>query len=174
MAKILRFPHARASTGAGSAAPSFARASRVISGTPFSDASRTSGSQCAAGMPRPREGSRQQLTVGSASESASATAFVPPRASITKSDVIMDGTIVCAVQTCQGFATRKTTFLTECDAIGSMMDPSHIIAARLKALRLELGFKSQVAFAVKRCRNTAAEGSQIGPQIIFASCKLYC
>lgn len=30
-----------------------------------------------------------------------------------------------------------------------MMDPPHIVAARLKALRLELGFKSQSAFAAK-------------------------
>lgn len=30
-----------------------------------------------------------------------------------------------------------------------MMDPPHIVAGRLKALRLELGFKSQTAFAAK-------------------------
>jgi transcriptional regulator with XRE-family HTH domain len=30
-----------------------------------------------------------------------------------------------------------------------MMDPPHIVSARLKALRIELGYKSQTAFAAK-------------------------
>lgn len=30
-----------------------------------------------------------------------------------------------------------------------MMDPPHIVAARLKALRIELGFASQTAFAAR-------------------------
>jgi transcriptional regulator with XRE-family HTH domain len=61
----------------------------------------------------------------------------------------MDGNIVCTVQTCQEFATRKTTFSKKYVAIGPMMDPPEIVAARLKALRGELGFKTQTAFADK-------------------------
>lgn len=68
---------------------------------------------------------------------------------MTKSDVIMAPNIVCAVQTSQAFATRKTTFSVKYGAIGSMMDPPHIVSARLKALRIELGYKSQTAFAAK-------------------------
>lgn len=66
-----------------------------------------------------------------------------------ESHVIMDAMIVCTMQTSQAFATRKTTFLAGCGSISAMMEPPHIIGARLKALRLELGFKSQVAFARK-------------------------
>lgn len=68
---------------------------------------------------------------------------------MTESGVIMDPTLVCTVQTCQEFATRKTTFGSICGAIKSMMDAPEIIAKRLKALRKELGYKTQVEFAAK-------------------------
>lgn len=142
---VVRFPvrrHARASSGLPAIS---AKASSVISGTPFSAASLDKGSQCPEGMPLVR----QTETVGSASESACATALVPPRASMTESGVIMDPTLVCTVQTCQEFATRKTTFGSICGAIKSMMDAPEIIAKRLKALRKELGYKTQVEFAAK-------------------------
>jgi len=135
----------QARTSSSLRAAKSAKASRVISDTPRSVANRDSASQCAEGIPR----TRQLLTVGSACDSADATALVPPRELITESGVIMEGTIVCTVQTCQGFATRKTTFGPECDAINGMMDPPDKVARRLKALRKELGFSTQVGFAAK-------------------------
>ena len=145
MSNVVRFPgrrHARASSGLPAIS---AKASNVISGTPFSAANLDKGSQCPEGMPRVR----QTDTVGSASDSACATALVPPRASMTESGVIMDPTLVCTVQSCQEFATRKTTFGSICGAIKSMMDAPEIIAKRLKALRKELGFETQVEFATR-------------------------
>lgn len=64
-----------------------------------------------------------------------------------ESHVDMAANIVCIVQTSQGFATRKTTFSADCGVIDAMMDPADLVSARLKALRTELGFKSQAAFA---------------------------
>lgn len=66
---------------------------------------------------------------------------------MTKSDVIMAPNIVCAVQTSQVFAFRKTTFSAKDVEIGGMIDPPDIIGKRLEALRVELGFKTQTAFA---------------------------
>lgn len=57
---------------------------------------------------------------------------------MTESAVIMGKTIVCDLQTSQGFAFRKTTFGTGCDAIRPMPDPREVIFGRLDALRLEL------------------------------------
>lgn len=68
---------------------------------------------------------------------------------MTESGVTMDATIVCTMQTCQEFATRKATFGPEYGAISTMMDPPEIVGNRLKALRKELGFKTQVEFAQK-------------------------
>lgn len=149
MATILPFPN-HVLTSADSPAASSARASSVISGTDRSAASRAKGNHRADGMPPlPLPLARQPLTVDGSNDSASATALVPPSASMTKSGVIMPPNIVCTVQTCQEFATRKTTFSGNYAAIGSMMDPPHIVSARLKALRIELGYKSQSAFAAK-------------------------
>ncbi len=145
MGNVVRFPvrrHARASSGLPAIS---AKASNVISGTPFSAAMRDKGSQCPEGMPLVR----QTLTVGTARDSACATALVPPRASMTESGVIMDATLVCTMQACQEFATRKTTFAGEYGPIASMMDKPEVIAKRLKALRKELGYKTQVEFAAK-------------------------
>lgn len=115
----------------------------MISATPRSDASLAKASQCPDGIPR----LRQTLTVEGASESADATALVPPSASMTESDVIMRPKIVCTVQTSQGFATRKTTFHTGCDAIQGMIDPPHVVAGRLEALRKELKIEKEHEFA---------------------------
>lgn len=147
MGNVIRFAHqARASAGSGFGVPSCsARASNVIFGTPRSDAKRDKASQCVEGMPR----SRQLLTVESACESSSASAFVPPRASIMKSDVIMASNIVRTVRTCQGFATGETTFPVGCGAIGASMDPPEKIGRRLIALRyaVKYGNRKQAAFA---------------------------
>lgn len=115
----------------------------MISAIPCSDASLAKASQCPDGIPR----LRQTLTVEGASESADATALVPPSASMTESDVIMRPKIVCTVQTSQGFATRKTTFRTGCDAIQGMIDPPHVVAGRLEALRKELKIEKEHEFA---------------------------
>lgn len=124
--------HARAPLASTtSRASSFARASKVISARPRSAAMPDKASQCADGIPR----TLQTLTVDGASESASASDLVPPRASITESDVIMDGTIVCTLQTCQEFANRQPTFEAKCDAMGSMTDPREIIVWRLEGLK---------------------------------------
>jgi DNA-binding XRE family transcriptional regulator len=147
MGELVKFPDHQARASTGSWAPISARASKVTSAIPRSEDNLTSASQYPDGMPPGRV--RQPLTVGGTSESASATALVPPSESMTKSGVIMPANIVCTVQTCQVFATRKTTFSKKCGAIEVMMDPPHVIAARLKALRIELGFKTQVAFAEK-------------------------
>lgn len=138
--------HARArSISAGVNAPSSAKASKVISRMPRSEAIWESGSQYADGMPR----QRQQLTVEADKESSEATSVVPPSSLMTKSGVIMPPKLVCAVQTCQVFATGKTTFSPKSDVMGSMMDPPEIISGRLRALRQELGYKTQTSFATK-------------------------
>lgn len=117
----------------------------MISVLPRSDAKRTKASQCSDGMPRVR----QQLTVEAFSDRAVATALVPPSKLMMESDVTMGENVVCAMQTCQEFANRKTTFPAKCDAISHMIDPPEIVSSRLKALRKELGFKTQVEFAEK-------------------------
>ena len=147
MTNVVRLAlHGRTPAGsAGSRSSNLAKDSKVISLMPCSDARCASESQYADGMPR----TRQPLTVGKATDRAAATALVPPSESMTESGVIMGRTIVCTVQTCQEFATRKTTFGSKYDAINDMMDPPEIVGARLKALREELGFKTQVKFAEK-------------------------
>jgi hypothetical protein len=129
MGMLLRFPrrHARASFFD----PSMAKASKVIPDTPACDARRTKANQCSAGIPR----TRQTLTVEGASDKADDNALVPPRESMTESDVIMDATIVCTMQTCQEFATRQPTPGTKYGAIGPMIDPRETIAWRLKGLK---------------------------------------
>jgi len=134
MGNVIRLPknHVRASLfSAVSRASRLAKASNVISDTPWSDASRAKASQCADGMPR----TRQTLTVGVAKAKAKATAFVPPKASMTESDVIMAGNIVCIVQTCQEFATRQPTLGTKYGAMGPMIDPRETIVWRLQGLK---------------------------------------
>jgi transcriptional regulator with XRE-family HTH domain len=71
---------------------------------------------------------------------------------MTESHVTISDTVVCTMQTCQEFATRKTTFDPKCGAILPMMDPMdppEVIAKRLESLRKELGFKTQSEFAAK-------------------------
>lgn len=130
MTNIVKFPGAH--VGASSTIRD--KDSNVISEMPRSAARRTSDRTRLDGIPRVR----QTLTVGTESESASATALVPPRESMTESDVSMEGTIVCGLQTCQGFANRKTTFGTSYGAMGLMPDPREVIFGRLEALRFEL------------------------------------
>lgn len=155
MGIVIRFPrHGRPAPAASAASrlSSCASASNVISGMPRSDASRAKDSQCADGMPL----TRQTLTVGSASTSASATAFVPPKASITESDVIMERKIVCTMQTSQGFATRQPTFLPKyvamrpmTDVLDPLVDPPEVVAKRLEALRKRYGINTQSEWAEK-------------------------
>jgi hypothetical protein len=149
MGMLVRFTgqhHVRASA----TDPILAKASKVISASPRSEAKRDKASQCVGGMPR----TRQTLTVEGASDSAEDTALVPPSASMTESVVIMDQTVVCETQTSQEFAFRKTTFVTGCDAIRPMPDSREVIFGRLEALRLELhaidpkaGFDAEGRFA---------------------------
>lgn len=147
MGTVHRFPphgHVRISS-ADCFDPILARESKVISGSPRSRASRAKDNQCAAGIPR----ARQTLTVDGASDRDEASLLVPPSESMTVSGVIMDGTIVCTVQTCQEFAPRKTTFGAECAAITGMIDPPDVIGNRLEALRKELKIRTQDQFAEK-------------------------
>jgi len=138
--------HERASsTSDGVAGPAIAdRASKVTALTPFSEANRARLAKCVGGMPR----LRQQLTDDLLSDSAEATALVPPRALMTESGVLMDANLVCTMQTCQEFASGQTTFGAGCGAIEPMrMDPPHVISARLDALRKELKIATDQAFA---------------------------
>ncbi|HYM31835.1 MAG TPA: helix-turn-helix transcriptional regulator [Candidatus Cybelea sp.] len=136
MGILLRFPGRRAHVRAPSAVSRIsASASKVRSDIPFDEANWTSGRQCFEGMPR----RRQVLTVGSGSERAEATALVPPSESMTESVVIMEPNLVRTVRTCQEFATGETTFIPEYGPMEPMQDPNDIIAARLRALRKELG-----------------------------------
>lgn len=120
-------------------------ASNVTVFTPRRSANRTSAGQRREGMPR----RRQRLTVGVASDSADATACVPPSESMTEPGVTMDSTIVCTMQTCQGFAAGETTFGAKYGAIGGMIDPRDVIAGRLDALRKELGIETDTKFATE-------------------------
>jgi transcriptional regulator with XRE-family HTH domain len=90
-----------------------------------------------------------RLTVGGSKESAEATELVPPSASMMDDGVFMPDINVRVARTCQEFAKGETTFPWECGAIGAVIDDPKIVGARLKALRLELGYKSQTAFAEK-------------------------
>lgn len=152
MATVLRFRnHAHAPSdkdslslrAAKSAAARSAKTSKVISIFPTSAAKATTAAQWGAGMPRVC----QPLTVESDCPSAPATAPVLPRSTMIDFQDAMSGTLVRTMRTCQGFATCETTNAKNYVAIGSMTDPDRIIAARLKALRLELGYKHQNAFA---------------------------
>ena len=141
MGKVIPFHDARTSAPSDSA-----RASKVMSGRPFSAAKWTNAAQRDAGIPL----ARQVLTVLGGTPRASETAPVPPKASIAESGVSdMDGNIVRSLRTSQEFAKRETTENIDCGPIGSMIDPPEIIAARLKALRLALDFRTQKAFADK-------------------------
>lgn len=59
----------------------------------------------------------------------------------------MDDNIVRVVRTSQGFAKSEMTGTQKYVWLGTMTDPDQIIAARLKALRIALGYKHQNAFA---------------------------
>ena len=143
MGQIIRFLRQRTHARSTSRDLSSANASRVMPSTPFSEAKRASERQRSAGMPR----TRQTLTVGTARQRAEATALVPPSESMTESDVIIDMTVVCTMQTCQEFAPEQTTFRDGYGAIRPMIDPPHVIAGRLEALRVELNIGTQDKFA---------------------------
>jgi DNA-binding XRE family transcriptional regulator len=133
--------HARASDLSVAASDS-----NVMCSQPKSPAKRTMGSHRLAGIPR----SRQTLTVGDGNPSAVATLPVPPRSSITESHV-MGGTLICGLQTCQGFAFRKATgrrISAEMLVMAKTRTQSiDAVARRLKATRLALEYKKQNEFA---------------------------
>lgn len=141
--------HTRASAGsdAGSSflAAISAKTSKVISSRPRSAAKRTTPAQCGPGMPL----ERQPLTVESDCSRAVATAPVPPAASIMAPhvNVMMPQTIVRTVRTSQGFARRETTFSPLRVPIRGMVDHPEVIGPRLRALRIALGFHTQIKFA---------------------------
>lgn len=134
--------HARAS--ATSRAARSARASSVTPDTPRSAASATMADQWAAGMPL-RAAACQLLTVESDCPSASATAPVPPQATMIDFQSVMDGNIVRNSRTCQAVATCEATNSPIYTTI-RRMDTDLEISNRLAALREKLGL-DQVAFA---------------------------
>lgn len=118
----------------------------MISLRPRNDASPTIADQCGDGM-LPR--ARHELTVESDNERAVATSPVPPSPSMMESTFgTMTTDIVRTMRTSQVFANRETTFEHGRASIASMLiDPPSVIAARLRTLRLALGFKQQQKFA---------------------------
>lgn len=171
MGIVVRFPrrHVRASSVAAGAllATIPERASKVTAFTPFSDASRAKGAKWVAGMPRVR----QQLTDDLLSDSADATALVPPRAFMTESGVSMDANLVCIMQTCQETANRQPTFPEKCGALGRMIDTREVIFWRLDGLKKAympdatdeafanaIGIDKSTYSAIKKCdRNLSFE-----------------
>jgi DNA-binding XRE family transcriptional regulator len=135
--------HGRASSSLRAAKS--ANTSNVISRFPKSAAKATTAAQRPGGMPRVR----QLLTVESDCRSAPATAPVPPRASIIESGLSMDSNIVRVMRTSQGFAKSEMTASQKCGWLEPMTDTDQIISARLKALRIALGYKHQNAFAAE-------------------------
>lgn len=130
-----------------------ASASKVMCSQPRLEASRTMSAQRREGMkPRPR----QQLTVGSGTPSASATDFVPPRSLSAESTVIMDGDIICGLQTCQGFADRKMTLSPECGALCAMQRDVKNSQFRAVTTRRFLGFAKQNEFCEEAGIDTSA------------------
>lgn len=152
MAVVLRFPrHARASIGTAAAA----RASKVILEQPFSPAKRTTSGQRRGGIPL----TRQVLIVFNGTPKASATAPVPPRASIASPAVIMPPNIVRDLRTSQAFASCEATFVPCCAALLPMAESVKDIARRLVETREALGFQSQVDF----CREIGVEKNVYNP-----------
>lgn len=145
MGEVVRLDHWRASAGSRRAGAQGTKASRVISSPlPFSAASRTSEGQRCAGMPL----DRQVLTVLSGTPRASATALVPPKASMAVSGVSnIGGNIVRSLRTSQEFASREATISVDYGPVGPMIDPPNVIGPRLRALRVALGYRTQKAFA---------------------------
>lgn len=142
MGVVVKF-HARASARAGGFHE--ASCSKVMWLKPRSEASRTKSDQRRGGIPRVR----QELTVEAGKPSSALTAPVPPRSSIAASGVSMGANIVRTVRTSQEFADRETTPDDDCGSLGTMIDEPEIIGPRLRALRIALGFHTQVAFATK-------------------------
>lgn len=146
MGKIVRFPlqrHARASsTSASFRAAKLAKASKVISELPRSQATRTTPGQWGLGMPL----DRQPLTVLSDCASALATSPVPPQASMIASQVkSMGNDIVRKLRTCQPLANCETT-IRGFRAEIALMDMDDDVARRLVAVREHFKL-SQVEFA---------------------------
>ena len=119
--------HARASAGSA-----VAKASKVMSGRPLSAAKRTRAAQRCEGMPL----ARQVLTVLGGTSRASATALVPPRASMAVFGVSDIGVnIVRGLRTCQVFAEDEATNSYPAISIEGMKVPHPQQAARLELLR---------------------------------------
>lgn len=143
MGIVVRLPrHARGSARA-------ARASKVMCPQAFDSANRTISGHRLAGM-NPR--ARQVLTVEGGKCSSAESAPVPPKSSIAESTVTdITPYIVRNPRTCQGFATRETTFSRDCASIGAMKgplyDPPEVIKERLRAIREALGYAKQADFA---------------------------
>lgn len=142
MAKIIYFQdHVRESSSLRAARS--AKTSSVTPGTSSSDANATTAAQCPAGIPR----TRQLLTVESDFPSATATAPVPPRATIIVSELSMPDNIIRKMRTCQEQAKSETTFRNDYVAIHIMASDNHSVARRLIAVREKLGFADQSAYA---------------------------
>jgi len=127
--------------------PTAASDSNVMCWQLNSPASRVIAIQRLAGIPR----SRQTLTVGGSNPSAAATLPVPPKSSMTESHVIMGDNVICDLQICQAFASRKTTGTGVSGEIAVMAKSRtqaiDATARRLKATRLALDYKKQIEFA---------------------------
>lgn len=172
MGIVIAFRHARAP--AVCRAPSRAKASKVISGRPRSPAKATIRDQLTPGI-EPR--ARQLLTVESAKDRAFATSPVPPRSSMIEPAVTaMDPVIVRIMRTRQECADCETTQSPPHVDIRGMIDAPEVIGARLKAIRLALEFKSQVAFAKalgveKNTYNPWEKGTR--PLTFEAACRIH-
>lgn len=138
----LRLRHARASSNlrAAAEAAKAAKTSSVIPVLPRSDAKATTAAQWPAGMPRVC----QPLTVESHCPSASATAPVPPRATIIDFQSSMTRNIVRTMRTSQGFANCETTFFPDYGPMEGMEpDSDEAVGKRIIALRERTGLQQQ-------------------------------
>lgn len=140
MGIVVRLPQRHARASSSFRAANSAKTSSVTSETPRSVAKATTAAQWPAGMPRVR----QLLTVESDCPSASATAPVPPRATIIASELSMPDNIVRTMRTSQGFANCETTFIYKCGAIDPMEpDSDEAVGKRIIALRERTGLQQQ-------------------------------
>lgn len=148
MGTVVQFRHVRASIEGDPLACSLTRRSAVISLAPLLRASSTISSQRSAGI-ESRAAVRQELTVERLSPSASATALVPPSASIMSStDPTITSIIVRSVRTSQVFADREGIFSRVCDPIPAMAEQIKAIAKRLVRTREALGL-TQAEFCIQ-------------------------
>jgi DNA-binding XRE family transcriptional regulator len=140
MGTVVRPPqrHARASSSLRAAKA--AKTSNVISILPLLAAKATTAAQWPAGMPRVC----QPDTVESHWPSASATAPVPPRATMIDFQSSMRSNIVRRVRTSQGFANCEPTFFPDCGPMDPMEpDSNEAVGNRIIALRKRAGLEQQ-------------------------------